>query len=323
MFTTLPGARRITINKTYFNRPNIIIIFITLIILGTLAGCKYNAGAPAPVNPAHDAAVQPSSPEPTLKAPPNPEPAPAAPPVGDPVEAPAIQPEPTSADEKTFSWWFTRNQQHEIPAINATAAQLLAENNGFCVLPNNDKRIYLTFDEGYELGYTPHILDVLDRHQVKAAFFITGHFLNTQPDLVKRMQSSGHLVGNHTCNHPDLTTLSRDEFMGEIESLEQKFTTLTGTSMPRYLRPPMGNYSATSLKWANEMGYKTVFWSMAFHDWDPNKQPGADYSYQHVLDNVHPGAVILLHAVSQSNTEALERIIIDLQAQGYVFSTFQ
>ncbi|MDD3365396.1 MAG: polysaccharide deacetylase family protein, partial [Syntrophomonas sp.] len=206
--------------------------------------------------------------------------------------------------------------------INQDIAALLAENNAFYLLPNNSKKIYLTFDCGYELGYTSKILDILSSKQVKAAFFITGQFIQTQPDLVKRMQSSRHLVCNHTLNHPDLPTLSQDKFTQEIKSLEQKYSDLTGGQMARYLRPPMGNYSPATLKWTNELGYATVFWSMAFQDWDPNKQPGAAFSHKHVLDNIHPGAVILLHAVSQSDTEALEQIITDLQAQGYVFSTF-
>jgi peptidoglycan-N-acetylmuramic acid deacetylase len=229
---------------------------------------------------------------------------------------------PVTPAVPSASWWFTRNQNHQIPAVNQDTKTLLAANNAFYVLPNNQNKIYLTFDEGYELGYTSTILDTLDRHHVKAAFFITGQYIKTQPDLVRRMQASGHLVGNHTWNHPDLPTLSQNSFNQEILSLEQKYLEVTGTPMARYLRPPMGNYSSTTLQWTNALGYKTVFWSMAFADWDPNQQPGAEFSYQHVIANIHPGAVILLHAVSKSNTEALDRIITELTRQGYVFSTF-
>jgi peptidoglycan-N-acetylmuramic acid deacetylase len=285
----------------------ILLFGLILIILAVFPGCKYQKANPSVPNPSQ------------VNVPPQelPQPAPA-------VTPPAVNPANNlpSAQAKSFSWWFTRNQQHQTPSINKDVAQMLAENNGFYILPNNSKKIYLTFDEGYELAYTPTILDILDRKQVKAAFFITGQFIQTQPELVKRMQESGHLVCNHTWNHADLPTLSQDKFNQEIKSLEHKYSELTGSQMAPYLRPPMGNYSATTLKWAKDLGYTSVFWSIAFEDWDPNKQPGTEYSYKHLMDNIHPGAVILLHAVSKSDTEALEKIISDLQAQGYVFSTF-
>ncbi len=282
------------------------ILALLTIILGAAAGCKNNANNPVPSSP-------PTVEEPTKVVPPTTVTTPAA-------ETPAPTSVPSTA--KSLSWWFTRNGQHQIPSVGQGTPQLLAQNNAFYVLPNDSKKIYLTFDAGYELGNTAKILDILDHEQVKAAFFITGQFIQTEPDLVKRMQTSGHLVCNHTWNHPDLASLSQDKFNKEIESLAQKYFELTGSQMAHYLRPPMGDYSSASLKWANDIGYSTVFWSIAFEDWDPNKQPGADYSHKHVLDNIHPGAVILLHVVSKSDTDALEQIITDLKAQGYVFSTF-
>jgi peptidoglycan-N-acetylmuramic acid deacetylase len=290
----------------FMNRYRICLFFaLWMIMLGAVTGCQN-----------HPSTLLPSTPYNVE------EPAQVVPPAATPaVENPTSPATPTTV--KSLSWWFTRNQQHQSPAISPDTAQLLAQNNAFYVLPNNSKRIYLTFDAGYELGYTAKILDILDRQQIKVAFFITGQYITTQPDLVKRMQKSGHLVCNHTWNHPDLATLSQNSFNQEIKSLEQKYTEITGVPMAHYLRPPMGNYSPTSLKWANELGYSTVFWSIAFEDWDPNKQPGADFSHKHVLDNIHPGAVILLHAVSKSDTEALENIITDLKTQGYVFSTFE
>lgn len=284
---------------TYF------VIFITILVVA--AGCGKNAGTPLPTTP----------PQVEEEAPENPAPSTPTAPVAE-----SSNPQPTAPTAKSWSWWFTRNAQHQTPAINQETAKLIAENNAFYVIPNNSKKIYLTFDAGYELGYTGKILDTLDRQHVKAAFFITGQYIKTQPDLVKRMHSSGNLVCNHTWNHPDLSTVSQQTFNQELESLDQKYTELTGVPLDHYLRPPMGNYSENSLKWANALGYKTVFWSIAFMDWDPAKQPGADFSYKHVTDNIHPGAVILLHAISQSDTEALDRIITDLKAQGYVFSTF-
>lgn len=288
----------------------ILIIVLVMIILGSLSGCKPTPlPGPAPNDiPGNDI----SGPvDPTPNPPPATQPEPTTP-----------EPLPASPETKTHSWWFTRNKQHQITTVNQETLQLLSQYNGFYVLPNNSKKIYLTFDNGYELGYTAKILDILDRQKVQAAFFITGQFIETQPGLVQRMNAAGHLVCSHTWNHPDLSTVSQATFKQELARLEQRYTALTGDQLDRYLRPPMGNYSATSLRWANELGYRTVFWSMAFQDWDPSNQPGAAYSYQHVMDNIHPGAVILLHAVSQSNTEALEKIITDLRAQGYNFSTF-
>ncbi len=220
------------------------------------------------------------------------------------------------------SWYFTRNNQHLAPVSNKDIQSLLNENQAIYLASSENKKIYLSFDCGYELGYTPTILDILQRQQIKAAFFITGQYIKTKPDLVKRMQAEGHLVCNHTWNHPDLATVKQDKLKQEITSLEAAYAELTGVPMDKYIRPPMGNYSADSLKWTKELGYTTVFWSMAWKDWDPQQQPGADYVYQHVLNNIHPGAIILMHAVSASDTEALEKTITDLKAQGYVFSTF-
>jgi len=285
-------------------------IALLLIILGTLGGCKHNVPTPSPSN-SNTNSDSISENIPPQENPPQPQP---------PVET---QPsEPSTPASSSASWWFTRNANHQTPAVPSQIAALLAANNGFYVLPNNEKKIYLTFDCGYELGNTPSILDTLDRHQIKAAFFMTGQFIQTQPELVKRMQASGHLVCNHTWNHPDLPTLSQAKFNQEITSLEQRYNQLTGAQLAHYLRPPNGNYSPDTLKWANELGYRTVFWSIAFQDWDPSNQPGAEYSYQHIMANIHPGAVILLHVVSKSDTDALDRIITDLQKQGYVFSTF-
>lgn len=231
-----------------------------------------------------------------------------------------VQPQPS--DSKSHSWYLTLNSTHQIPYIDPDIKTLLAENNAFYVLANNSNKIFLTFDCGYEIGYTTQILDILKANQVKAAFFITGHYLHSQPNLVKRMKAEGHLVCNHTLNHPDLSVLSEDKLQQELSALENEFTSITGYTMDKYLRPPMGNYSAISLNATSQAGYSTVFWSIALRDWDPNNQPGAEYSYQYVMKNIHPGAVILLHAVSKSDTEALDRIIKDLQNQGYVFAAF-
>lgn len=228
----------------------------------------------------------------------------------------------SAAQSKSLSWYFVRNQQHQTPGANAGYKQLLEENQSFYVLPNDSKKIYLTFDCGYEQGYGGQVLDTLAAKNVKAAFFITGQYLKTQPELIKRMKAEGHLVCSHSYNHPDLSAISQSKVQQEITSLADGYRSLTGLEMDKYLRPPAGKFSANSLQWTKELGYSSVFWSMAWQDWDPKNQPGADYVYQHVLDNIHPGAVILMHIVSESDTEALEQIITDLQDQGYRFSTF-
>lgn len=246
-------------------------------------------------------------------------------PVEQKTEKPAAAPAPVATTKpagESYSWYFRPNSEHQTPAVSDDIQSLLASYNAFYVLPNNANKIYLTFDEGYENGYTGQILDILKANNVQVAFFITGHYLKTQPELVQRMKNEGHLVCNHTMNHPDLSTVSQEKFEQEISSLATDYQRLTGQEIDKYLRPPMGNYSPLSLGYARDMGYQTVFWSMAFKDWDISQQPGAQYSHQHVINNIHPGAVILLHAVSQSNTEALDGIIKDLTAQGYTFALF-
>lgn len=288
-------------------RSKIVSAAIIIFMVFCLSGCQRQAA---------DKANTPSpTPSPVAETP-----KPSAEPVAE-LDEPPVESN-TAPAAKSYSWYFTRNNQHQIPAVNQDISNLLAANGAFYVLPNNSSKIYLTFDAGYELGYTARILDTLKANGVNAAFFITGQYLHTQPELVKRMKAEGNLVCNHTLNHPDCAKISRDTLEKEIKSLEEEYLQVTGQEIDRYLRPPMGNYSELSLKTTSELGYKTVFWSMAFADWDPAKQPGADYSYNHVIANIHPGAVILLHAVSQSDTEALDRIIKDLKSQGYVFATF-
>lgn len=283
------------------------LILLTVMTLLLMSGCT---------QPDSNDKTEPIKPPTTSEAP-----APEEPPAA-PAENPDDDRVAPEVKTPTLSWYFVRNDQHQVPQANAEYKNLLEQHQAFYILPNESKKIYLTFDCGYELGYTGQILDTLAGKNVKAAFFITGQYIKTQPDLVKRMHEEGHLVCNHSYHHPDFSTISQSKLQQEITSLEDSYRNLTGLDMDKYLRPPMGNFNANSLKWTKELGYSTVFWSMAWKDWDPQQQPGADHVYQHVMDNIHPGAVILMHAVSQSDTEALDRIISDLQAQGYIFNTF-
>lgn len=288
---------------------------IILLMIFTVNGCinSSRADSPAHLNSDPQIVQEPSSPAVELPSPEEPSAA-----SDTPTEAPVSQPAVVSAASK--SWYFKPNNNHETPQVDAEVQPLAQEGTVYYALPQNAPQIYLTFDEGYEQGYTGQILDTLKEYNVPAVFFITGHYLTSQPELVKRMVAEGHQVANHTYHHPDLAEVSKERFDKELDQLEQEFEQLTGAAMAPFLRPPMGNYSLTTLQWAKERNYKTVFWSMAFRDWDPNEQPGADFSHRYVTEHIHPGAIILLHAVSESNTQALPRIIEDLRKAGYEFA---
>jgi len=183
------------------------------------------------------------------------------------------------------------------------------------------KELYLTFDNGYENGFTPAILNVLRDKKVPAIFFLTGHYVLSKPDLVKRMTAEGHLIGNHSWSHPDMTQVSDAKIREELAKVKTAVADLTGVKTMAFVRPPRGIFSDRVLRVCEEEGYSNVFWSVAYKDWDPNEQRGADYAYRQVMAQLHPGAVILLHSVSRDNTEALGRIIDDARKQGYEFKS--
>lgn len=215
------------------------------------------------------------------------------------------------------SWWFRRNSEH----IPPTAQQEIniSQYDAYYIGDTSEKIIYLTFDEGYEAGYSGQILDVLKENDVKATFFVTGHYLNTQPELVKRMAEEGHIVGNHSFNHLDHTTVTDEEMVEDIESCQKLITETIGYEMPKFFRPPAGVYSIRTLEKAQELGYKTIFWSFAYKDWDTNAQPTTEEAYDMVMTNYHNGCIMLLHAVSEANTNALDSMIKSLKQEGYEF----
>lgn len=240
--------------------------------------------------------------------------------VGSPgSSAPAAKPAVGNLSNKRYGWGIKRNNNHQTPEVPKGITSLLAKYDAYWIGDTHQKAVYLTFDEGYENGYTPKILDILKEQKVPAAFFITGHYLKSQPELVKRMVAEGHIVGNHTVNHPSLPDLSKEQIKKEVDQLAEEFFKLTGQKMV-YLRPPKGEYSERTLAETREMGYYNIFWSLALVDWVP-MPGGAEEAYQSVMNNLHNGAIILLHAVSKDNTEALERILKDMKAQGYTFKT--
>ena len=224
----------------------------------------------------------------------------------------------SSVSNAKLAWGLKKNKGAK-PDANPGADKMLKEYGAYYVGDTSQKNIYLTFDEGYENGYTDDILDILKKHSVPACFFITGPYLEKESDLVMRMVNEGHEVGNHTVNHPSLPTLQTVlEVEEELRSLDLSFYSLCQKNM-KFMRPPMGEYSERTLAIAQNMGYTTVFWSIAYVDWDTSKSQGIDFVYRSVMDYLHDGAVILMHAVSKDNAAALEKIIIDAKSAGYTF----
>lgn len=240
-----------------------------------------------------------------------------------PETKPSQDTKSASPDNIKRSWYYKPNSTHTTPEVPAAIKDMLKNYSGYYVGDTNSKDIYLTFDEGYENGYSSKILDILKANNVKAAFFVTRPYILQQKDLIKRMVSEGHVVGNHTSKHLSMPTLTSnaDAFKKEFTDTEEAFKSVTGTDMPKFFRPPMGEYSAKSLMMTKELGYKSIFWSFAHRDWLVDNQPGATASHDRVIKGAHNGAIVLLHAVSKSNTEALDSILKDLKSQGYVFKT--
>lgn len=223
-----------------------------------------------------------------------------------------------SLNNKKIEWGVKRNDNHEQPNLGSTNLQLINKYNGIAMGNNSDKYVYLTFDEGYEAGYTEKILDVLKENDVKATFFITGHYLNTAGDIVKRMIEEGHIVGNHTVNHKSMPDLTDEKVKEEVMRLQTAVFEKTGYEM-KYIRPPKGELSERTLNITNNLGFTTVMWSLAYDDWDENKQGRTDYGKKKIIDNIHPGAVILLHATSKDNSEILDAVIKEIKNMGYEF----
>ena len=227
----------------------------------------------------------------------------------------------TSANyEKTIGWGIKREKDHKRPDVGKENAELMEKYDGIYIGNEEKKYIYLTFDEGYEAGYTEQILDVLKENDVKATFFITAHYLNTAEDLVKRMIDEGHIVGNHTVNHKSLPDISNEEIKDEVMKLHQAIYEKTGYEM-KYIRPPKGEFSEKSIISTNNLGYKTVMWSFAYCDWDEKKQPSQEEAIKIITKNFHSGEIMLLHGNSKDNANALDSIIKEAKAEGYEFKS--
>ena len=219
------------------------------------------------------------------------------------------------------NWGLSFQENGKAPRGNASA-DFLAQYNAYYVQQTEQKILYLPFDAGYENGNTASILDTLKKHDVKAAFFVVGNYIETNPDLVKRMVEEGHIVGNHTYHHPDMSKIAdKESFQKELQSLEQLYKETTGQEMPKFYRPPQGKYSESNLKMASEMGYTTVFWSLAYVDWYADKQPTREQAFDKLLPRIHPGAVVLLHSTSNTNAEILDELLTRWESEGYRFGT--
>lgn len=227
--------------------------------------------------------------------------------------------DPTALSTASKEWYFLSNKTHSVPSVAKDID--LKKYNAFYVGNTSEKEIYLTFDEGYENGYTPQILNTLKFYNVKATFFCTLPFMKANPELVKKMKEEGHIVASHSINHKRSSTLSADTLKSEIEGPANYYKELTGEDMPKFFRPPEGEYSERSLAITNNMGYRTIFWSFAYKDWVTTAQPAPMTAYNTVMEKYHNGCIMLLHAVSSANAKSLGWMIDSLQKEGYTFKT--
>ena len=218
------------------------------------------------------------------------------------------------------SWGLSFRKEGARPEGNADINEL-KQYNAYYAEDTDEKVLYLTFDAGYENGNTPAILDALKKHGAPAAFFVVGNFIEDEPELVKRMVEEGHIVGNHTMTHPDMSAISTQEsFQEELAGVEKLFQDLTGEPMIKFYRPPRGVYSISNLAMADNLGYATFFWSLAYVDWNQEQQPSREEAFSKLLPRVHPGAIVLLHSTSSTNAEILDELLTKWEAMGYSFA---
>ena len=219
------------------------------------------------------------------------------------------------------SWGLSFHQEGAPPVGNASVEELAAHNAHY-LGDTCQKRIYITFDAGFENGHTAAILDTLKKHHAPACFFVVGHYLDSAPDLVKRMVAEGHLVGNHTHSHPDMSAIrDKTAFLSELTRVEEAYRALTGQEMVKIYRPPQGKYAPENLKMAKDAGYHTFFWSLAYVDWYTDNQPTREQAFAKLIPRIHPGAVVLLHSTSQTNAEILDELLTKWEELGYSFGS--
>ena len=217
--------------------------------------------------------------------------------------------------------WGLSFQEEGVRPVGNAAPSELAKYQAAYADETDEKVIYLTFDAGYENGNLSAILDALKKHQAVGTFFVVGNFLETSPELTQRMVADGHIVGNHTYHHPDMSKIStKESFEKELKDVETLFRSITGSEMAHYYRPPQGKYSTSNLEMAKELGYKTFFWSLAYVDWIQDEQPTKEQAFSKLLTRIHPGAVVLLHSTSSTNAAILDELLTKWEEMGYHFA---
>ena len=225
-----------------------------------------------------------------------------------------------ASDDTELNWYFVNRGKDTLPECPKEATGLLSKYDAYYLGDTNEKVVYLTFDEGYENGYTPKILDILRDEKVPAAFFVVKPYIVSNPEIIKRMSDEGHLVCNHSNHHPSMATVTDPEkFKSEFTDVEEAYKEVVGTDMPKFFRPPMGKYSINSLKKTKDLGYKTIFWSFACKDWIIDNQPSEEEAIKKITNGAHPGCIMLIHAVSKTNTAVLKTVIEQIRADGYEF----
>ena len=219
---------------------------------------------------------------------------------------------------QSYEWGLHFEKDGQMPVPNRPDSEI----NGYRAYfhgPADKKIIYLTFDAGYENGYTRQILDVLKKHNVPAAFFLVGPYIKEQTELINRMVAEGHTVGNHSYNHPDMRGKSKEEFLKELDKTRQVYKEVTGQDMPKFYRPPEGKFTTDNLIWRSEAGYVTVLWGSAYVDWNVDDQPGDDYAFDKIKARTFDGTIFLLHSTSRTNARILDRQLTKWEEEGYSF----
>ncbi len=229
---------------------------------------------------------------------------------------------------ESLNWYCVREKNHKTPKPPFEFS-FISESDGYSVdmkhadYSDEDRVIYLTFDAGYENGNIEKILDVLKEEEVPAAFFVLGNLIGKNTELVMRMEDEGHLVCNHTFIHKNMSLLNEKEFRDEIMHLESFYKEKTGRELAKFYRPPEGSFSRENLVWAKDMGYKTVFWSFAYMDWDNQKQPSREYAMNKIKENLHNGEIMLLHPTSKTNAEIMKEMIEYIKGEGFRFASLE
>lgn len=221
---------------------------------------------------------------------------------------------------QSYEWGLHFEKENTLPIPNLSD-DVLNKYDTYFHGDTNEKVIYITFDAGYENGNTAPILDALKKHNVPAAFFLVGPYIENNPDLVKRMVAEGHTVGNHSYNHPDMTTKTKDEFINQLDKTAAAYEKVTGQKIPMYYRPPEGKFTEENLLWAQQIGYTTVLWSSAYVDWNNDNQPSHSYAFEKIGQRTFDGAIFLLHSTSSTNREILDQQLTKWEQQGYTFGS--